>query len=187
MASRLGPMALQEVIQRIQQGSIARSDLVWKTGAPGWAPAESYPELAQAFSGGPPPLPPAGGGGGRYRRRWRWHRCRAAAPAAVAAKTPPGGGGGTGGWHGGGGTGGGGTGGAWHRRRWHRWGRAHARRRNRPIRRVGRMPPEPGVSGDRRCQFFRPRGAFAPRGHFFANGLLFTGAMRSLQTGGLSP
>ncbi|MEP2925766.1 MAG: DUF4339 domain-containing protein [Bauldia litoralis] len=59
----VGPLPLQEMIQRIQQGSIARTDLVWKTGAPGWAPAESYPELAAAFAGGPPPLPPGGGGG----------------------------------------------------------------------------------------------------------------------------
>ncbi len=105
-----GPMALQEVIQRIQQGTIARSDLVWKTGAPGWAPAESYPELAQAFSGGPPPLPPSGGGTGGGGAGGGGTGGGGA--GGGGGKTPPGGGGGTGGGGtGGGGTGGGGTGG----------------------------------------------------------------------------
>ena len=91
----VGPMTLQEIGQRIQQGQIARTDLVWKTGAPDWAPAESYPELAALFGGGPPPMPPGGGGNG----------------PGGGGKTPPGGGGGGGGGSGGGGSGGGGSGG----------------------------------------------------------------------------
>lgn len=59
----VGPLTLNDMIARIQQKSLAPKDLVWKTGAPGWAPAESYPELAAAFNApsGPPPLPPETG------------------------------------------------------------------------------------------------------------------------------
>lgn len=58
----VGPLTLDDVIGRIQQGSIGPKDLVWKTGAPDWAPAETYPELAAAFTAPkPPPLPPKPG------------------------------------------------------------------------------------------------------------------------------
>ncbi len=35
--------------------------LVWKEGMPGWAEAQTVPEIAALLNSGPPPLPPAGG------------------------------------------------------------------------------------------------------------------------------
>lgn len=54
---QVGPLSLDQVVSEIQRGAIGPKDLVWKTGAADWAPAESYPELAEHFRG-PPPLPP---------------------------------------------------------------------------------------------------------------------------------
>jgi len=108
---QIGPMSLDDMIQRIRDGQTGPADLVWKTGAPAWARADSYPELAAIFNapppppppppgGGPPPLPPGGGGGGG---------------GGPGGPTPPGGGGGGGmtppGTPPGGGPGGGGGGG----------------------------------------------------------------------------
>ncbi|WP_433500192.1 SPFH domain-containing protein [Sphaerimonospora sp. CA-214678] len=39
-------------------GALTRATLVWRTGMPGWLPAEQVPELTQVLAAVPPPLPP---------------------------------------------------------------------------------------------------------------------------------
>lgn len=56
---QVGPLTLEQVQQRIRDGKTKRDDLVWKTGLPNWAGAESFAELKPSFqNAGPPALPP---------------------------------------------------------------------------------------------------------------------------------
>ncbi len=53
---QIGPLSLEELIGRIEAGETGADDLVWKSGLESWAPALTFPELADALSG-PPALP----------------------------------------------------------------------------------------------------------------------------------
>lgn len=56
---QVGPMSLEQLLQRIREGRTTREDLVWKTGLANWAAAQSFAELLPAFQERqPPPLPP---------------------------------------------------------------------------------------------------------------------------------
>jgi hypothetical protein len=52
-----GPMLLEQLLQMIRAGQIARTTLVWKQGTPAWMAAETFPELAQGFQATPPTVP----------------------------------------------------------------------------------------------------------------------------------
>lgn len=52
-----GPLTAKQVIDRIQNGQIRRSTLVWKRGTPDWRRAEDFGELRQAFAAAPPAVP----------------------------------------------------------------------------------------------------------------------------------
>jgi hypothetical protein len=53
----VGPLTLQDVQQRIQQGTIKGETLVWKQGAPTWVPARDVDELKNIIAAIPPPVP----------------------------------------------------------------------------------------------------------------------------------
>jgi len=118
---QIGPMSLDEIAQRIRAGQTGPADLVWKTGAPAWARADSYPELAAIFNappplpppgGGPPPLPPGGGGEGGGGGPTPPNNPPGGGEGGGSGMTPPSGGAGGGGGGSGSGSGaGGGTGG----------------------------------------------------------------------------
>jgi membrane protease subunit (stomatin/prohibitin family) len=55
---QLGPFDLSTLAAKAREGSLARTTLVWRQGMPGWAAAESVPELQSLFAAAPPPLPP---------------------------------------------------------------------------------------------------------------------------------
>lgn len=58
----VGPLTLAELEQRIRDGKTRKDDLVWKTGLPNWAAAQSLAELLPSFqNAAPPPLPPEAG------------------------------------------------------------------------------------------------------------------------------
>jgi membrane protease subunit (stomatin/prohibitin family) len=51
-----GPFTLQQIQSMIASGQIQRNTLVWKTGMPAWAGADTIAELASLFQNTPPPL-----------------------------------------------------------------------------------------------------------------------------------
>lgn len=53
-----GPYNMAQMQQGIQGGQVTGQTLVWADGMPGWAPAQTVPEL-QALFAAPPPMPPA--------------------------------------------------------------------------------------------------------------------------------
>jgi len=52
---RIGPVTEAQLLDFLANGSVLRSDLVWRPGLPRWTPAERLPEFAELR---PPPLPP---------------------------------------------------------------------------------------------------------------------------------
>jgi hypothetical protein len=52
-----GPFELPMIAQKIREGAVARSSLVWKPGMTNWVAAESVPDVAALFADSPPPLP----------------------------------------------------------------------------------------------------------------------------------
>jgi membrane protease subunit (stomatin/prohibitin family) len=52
-----GPFDMTTLSAHVKSGKLTRTTLVWKTGMPGWAAAETVPELQALFSAVPPPLP----------------------------------------------------------------------------------------------------------------------------------
>ncbi|MFN3254140.1 MAG: SPFH domain-containing protein [Ilumatobacter sp.] len=52
-----GPYNMAQMQQGIQGGQVTGQTLVWADGMPGWAPAQTVPEL-QALFAAPPPMPP---------------------------------------------------------------------------------------------------------------------------------
>jgi membrane protease subunit (stomatin/prohibitin family) len=52
-----GPFELPAIAQKIAEGAVSRSTLVWKPGMANWIAAESVPEVADLFAAAPPPLP----------------------------------------------------------------------------------------------------------------------------------
>ena len=52
-----GPFDMAALQQKLRDGSLTRSTLVWKQGMPGWAAADTVPELQPLFAALPPPLP----------------------------------------------------------------------------------------------------------------------------------
>lgn len=51
-----GPFPVQQLQQMAQQGQLTPDTLVWTTGMPAWAAANSVPELSTLFGATPPPL-----------------------------------------------------------------------------------------------------------------------------------
>lgn len=47
---KVGPLTLEQLIQRVDKGEVSASDLVWKTGAAEWAAADTLDELGDALS-----------------------------------------------------------------------------------------------------------------------------------------
>ena len=52
-----GPHSLAEITQRIEDGLINRSTLIWKKGMDNWCPAEKFEDTSAAFDEIPPTLP----------------------------------------------------------------------------------------------------------------------------------
>ncbi|MGL6075379.1 MAG: SPFH domain-containing protein [Fimbriiglobus sp.] len=52
-----GPFDIPTIQTKIQDGSVTRASLAWKTGMPSWVAADTIPELASLFAAVPPPLP----------------------------------------------------------------------------------------------------------------------------------
>ena len=52
-----GPFDLSTLAQKLRDGSLGRSTLVWKQGMPAWAAAETVADLQALFAAVPPPLP----------------------------------------------------------------------------------------------------------------------------------
>jgi membrane protease subunit (stomatin/prohibitin family) len=52
-----GPFELPAIAQKIAEGAVSRSTLVWKPGMANWVAAETVPEVAGLFAAAPPPLP----------------------------------------------------------------------------------------------------------------------------------
>lgn len=52
-----GPFDLAVIQQRVRDGSLPRTALVWKPGMAEWAPAPTMPELQALFAPTPPPMP----------------------------------------------------------------------------------------------------------------------------------
>ena len=61
--AQAGPYDMPVLQQLVQQGVLQPATLVWKTGMPQWAPANTVPELANLFAPAPPmpPTPPTMG------------------------------------------------------------------------------------------------------------------------------
>lgn len=55
-----GPFSIEQITKMIQEGSVKRDTLAWKTGMGDWAKASVIDSLSQAFSSVPPPPPPVG-------------------------------------------------------------------------------------------------------------------------------
>lgn len=55
----VGPLSLEQLKARIQNGQTKRSDLVWKAGTPTWVKAGELAELKDAFGAAPPDMPAA--------------------------------------------------------------------------------------------------------------------------------
>jgi membrane protease subunit (stomatin/prohibitin family) len=55
---QVGPLAPADLPAQIAAGTLTPQTLVWRQGMPGWAPADSVPEIAGLFAATPPPLPP---------------------------------------------------------------------------------------------------------------------------------
>jgi hypothetical protein len=55
---QVGPLARADLPAQIAAGTLTPQTLVWRQGMPGWAPADSVPEIAGLFAATPPPLPP---------------------------------------------------------------------------------------------------------------------------------
>lgn len=56
-----GPYTDAQMQAMLDAGQIARDAMVWRPGAPGWAPASSFSELASGSATPPPPPPPPAG------------------------------------------------------------------------------------------------------------------------------
>ena len=56
-----GPFPVQTLQQMAAQGQFTGDTQVWKQGMPGWAAANTVPELASVFGATPPPPPMPGG------------------------------------------------------------------------------------------------------------------------------
>jgi hypothetical protein len=54
----VGPLTLQQLEERIKAGATKRDDLVWKSGTPAWAQADTVPELGAVFQQAAPPKMP---------------------------------------------------------------------------------------------------------------------------------
>lgn len=54
-----GPYTVEQLTQLVSAGTINAQSQVWKKGMPGWAAANTVPELAAIFNNMPPPLPNA--------------------------------------------------------------------------------------------------------------------------------
>jgi membrane protease subunit (stomatin/prohibitin family) len=54
-----GPYTVEQLSQLVAAGTIHAQSQVWKKGMPGWAAANTVPELASIFTNMPPPLPNA--------------------------------------------------------------------------------------------------------------------------------
>jgi hypothetical protein len=52
-----GPYTMPILTQMVQQGSLQRETLVWKSGMTQWTPAAQVGELVSLFNQVPPPLP----------------------------------------------------------------------------------------------------------------------------------
>jgi membrane protease subunit (stomatin/prohibitin family) len=52
-----GPFDFPQIAQKIRDGSISRSTLVWQPGMVNWVAAETVPDVAALFADVPPPLP----------------------------------------------------------------------------------------------------------------------------------
>jgi membrane protease subunit (stomatin/prohibitin family) len=52
-----GPFGLDQLREKIAQGALTRTTLVWRNGMADWAKAETVSELASLFGATPPPLP----------------------------------------------------------------------------------------------------------------------------------
>ena len=52
-----GPFDMSALQQKVRDGSLTRSSLVWKQGMSGWVAADTVPELQSLFAALPPPLP----------------------------------------------------------------------------------------------------------------------------------
>jgi hypothetical protein len=52
-----GPFDQASLGEKVRDGSLTRTTLVWKPGMAAWAPAESVAELQPLFASVPPPLP----------------------------------------------------------------------------------------------------------------------------------
>jgi hypothetical protein len=56
-----GPFPIPTLQQMAAQGTFTGDTQVWKQGMPGWAAANTVPELASVFGATPPPPPMPGG------------------------------------------------------------------------------------------------------------------------------
>jgi membrane protease subunit (stomatin/prohibitin family) len=52
-----GPFDLAALQAKVRDGSLTRTTMVWKQSMPGWAAADTVPELQPLFANVPPPLP----------------------------------------------------------------------------------------------------------------------------------
>jgi hypothetical protein len=52
-----GPFELPQIAQKIREGAVSRTSLVWKPGMANWVAAETVPDVAGLFGEVPPPLP----------------------------------------------------------------------------------------------------------------------------------
>src|SRR5436190_8438731 len=55
--AQAGPFDLNMLAQKLREGSLSRSTLVWKQGMPAWSAAETVADLQGLFAAVPPPLP----------------------------------------------------------------------------------------------------------------------------------
>ena len=55
--AQAGPFDLNMLAQKLREGSLSRSTLVWRQGMPAWAAAETVADLQALFAAVPPPLP----------------------------------------------------------------------------------------------------------------------------------
>jgi len=58
---QMGPFPIPTLQQMAAQGQFTPDTQVWKQGMPGWAAANTVPELASVFGATPPPPPMPGG------------------------------------------------------------------------------------------------------------------------------
>jgi hypothetical protein len=55
--TQTGPFDLATVTNKVRDGSLTRTTLVWKAGMPNWLAAEAVDELKPLFGAVPPALP----------------------------------------------------------------------------------------------------------------------------------